>query len=420
MKTVIIGAGLSGMAAGIKLKEKGADFVILEKAARPGGLAKSENINGFVFDYTGHFLHIRKPEIEKLVLSLPGVKLKKISRASYIFSNGVYTEYPYQVNNYGLPSEVIEENITGFLRARFAGRTGQANFRDWALATFGEGIAKNFLFPYNKKLWRHPLQKLTTKWMGRFVPSPTIDEVMDGILKKGKADVGYNAYFYYPEQGGIETLAKGFYEKLKDRVVLNAEVKAIDLPDKTITYNNETIKYDTLITTMPLNLFLGIAKGGPAKYAAKLKATSVYCLNIGFKQDEKTARHWVYVPEEKYVFYRIGFPSSVCPANAPDGMQSVFTEVSFHGNVPAGTDDKIISGLIDMGIIKNKNGIIIKYPMMLPDAYVIYDNDREKILPEITEKLKACGVLTAGRWGNWEYSSMEDAIIEGLEAAGRV
>ncbi len=419
MKTVIIGAGLAGLTAGIKLREKGGDYIILEKTGRPGGMARTEIINGFTFDYTGHFLHLRNPQIEKFIFSFMKMKLNKIKREAYIFSNGVYSDYPYQVNNYGLPIEIIEENLTGFLHAYFKTKNQTENFKEWALQTFGTGIAKNFLFPYNKKLWHYPLQKLTTKWMGRFVPTPTIEEIMTGILPKGRTDVGYNAYFYYPEYGGIESVVKALYENVKDKTILNAETVEVDVENKTVHFNKESVKYDTLLTTMPLNMFLSIIKGDNSlkKYSSKLLATSVYCLNIGFKSEEKINRHWIYVPGEEYIFYRVGFPSAICSSNAPRGMQSVFAEVSFNANIPASIDNAIISGLIGIGIIKNKNDVFLKYSMILPDAYVIYNKERERTLPVIKEKLKGYGILTAGRWGNWEYTSMEDAIIEGMEAA---
>jgi protoporphyrinogen oxidase len=59
----------------------------------------------------------------------------------------------------------------------------------------------------------------------------------------------------------------------------------------------------------------------------------------------------------------------------------------------------------------------VKHPKILKDAYVIYNNEREKAVPYLTRALEKRGIYLAGRWGKWEYSSMEDAILEGFEAA---
>ena len=415
MKTVIIGAGFAGIAAAHRLKD---NYIILEKEERPGGLCRTDIVNGFAFDYTGHFLHLRKPETTDFVLKNSGTKLRKISRKAYIFSHGVYTDYPYQVNNFGLPGEVVAENIVGFLSAKTKGKESRNNFLDWIDTALGEGIAKNFMVPYNLKLFRYPLEKLTLEWMGRFVPSPSIDEVMQGIMPKGKGGVGYNAGFYYPEKGGIESVVRGLYTGVAQGSKLNAQVERIDARKKIVYFAGGQESYETLISTMPLPALVRLTGDKKLiKLAKVLKATSVYCLNVGFKSRKKFNKHWVYVPESKYPFYRIGFPSEVVAGNAPAGCASVFTEVSFTGKPPKGIDMKIIKGLMDMGIIKNKRDIVVKHPMILKDAYVIYNRERERVVPVLTRELEKRGIFLAGRWGKWEYSSMEDAIIEGFEAA---
>ncbi|MCE5299251.1 MAG: FAD-dependent oxidoreductase, partial [Spirochaetia bacterium] len=367
-------------------------------------------------------LHLRKPGTRDFIKKLmPGTMLE-IGRKAYIYSHGTYTGYPYQVNNYGLPASVVSENIDGFLKAKAKGPASQKNFREWILTALGTGIAKNFMFPYNSKLFRIPLDRMTVAWMGRFVPSPSIDEVMRGLMPKGENDMGYNARFSYPEKGGIETVIMAVYEPVKDAVQLNAPVKSIDTAAKIVHYGNgKSVQYENLISTMPLRLFASLTRDRELKsLAAKLKAVSVYSLNIGFRKRRDIGKHWVYVPEPKYPFYRIGFPSEVSEYNAPKGCSSVFTEVSFTDRVPAGIDSKIISGLMDMGIVENRNDIIVKYPMVLRDAYVLYDLNREAVVSEMQARLEKMGIITAGRWGRWEYSSMEDAMLEGFAAAEKV
>jgi protoporphyrinogen oxidase len=416
MKTVIIGAGFAGIAAAYRLKD---NYLILEKEARPGGLCRTDIIKKFVFDYTGHFLHLRKPETTDFVMKNSGTKLEKVSRKAYIYSHGVYTDYPYQVNNYGLPGAIVAENLAGFLSVKTKSSVSRKNFKEWILTALGAGIAKNFMVPYNLKLFKYPLEKLTLEWMGRFVPSPSIDEVMQGIMPKGKGGVGYNAAFYYPEKGGIESVIKGLYKSVEKNSELRAKVRKIDIKKRVVHYGNGKKEvYEKLISTMSLPALVKLTGDKKLiKAASVLKATSVYCLNIGFKSSDKFNKHWVYVPESKYPFYRIGFPSEVVSGNAPAGYASVFTEVSFRGSPPKGIDAKIIKGLMDMGIIKNSRDIVVKHPKILKDAYVIYNNEREKAVPYLTRALEKRGIYLAGRWGKWEYSSMEDAILEGFEAA---
>jgi protoporphyrinogen oxidase len=302
------------------------------------------------------------------------------------------------------------------------GPASEKNFREWVLTALGKGIAENFMLPYNSKLWRYPLDKLTVKWLGRFVPNPGISEIMHGILPKGKENVGYNAFFYYPRFGGIESVITGIFQKVKKNTLLGCRVNRIDLKNKNLHYDSgHVMDYENIISTMPLKELLKVVNDRELNaYAKKLKATSVYSLNVGFKKRGDIGQHWVYVPEKEYPFYRIGFPSEVVESNVPDGYSSVFTEVSFNGSIPEGIDDRIIKGLLDMDIIKSKKDIVLTHPMVLKDAYVIYNEDREALIPVIKNKLESSGIYTAGRYGNWEYGSMEDAILQGFEMAEKV
>jgi protoporphyrinogen oxidase len=53
----------------------------------------------------------------------------------------------------------------------------------------------------------------------------------------------------------------------------------------------------------------------------------------------------------------------------------------------------------------------------IPVAYVLFDHDHAAARGRVIDHLRAHGVAVAGRYGNWEYSSMEDAIVSGRDAA---
>ncbi len=80
-----------------------------------------------------------------------------VRRRAAIWSHGVFTRYPYQVNTHGLPPGVIVENLVGFVAAHL-GEEGRAlrereprNFAEFVLRHLGEGFARNFMFPYQWK-----------------------------------------------------------------------------------------------------------------------------------------------------------------------------------------------------------------------------------------------------------------------------
>ena len=53
----------------------------------------------------------------------------------------------------------------------------------------------------------------------------------------------------------------------------------------------------------------------------------------------------------------------------------------------------------------------------IPHAYVIYDDRYGSAKRVIVDWLAEREILVAGRYGRWEYSSMEDALLTGRECA---
>lgn len=63
---IIIGAGLTGLSTAFYLKQKGLNFIVLEKEKRTGGAIHSHNENGFVFEEGPNTGVIGNPEIAEL------------------------------------------------------------------------------------------------------------------------------------------------------------------------------------------------------------------------------------------------------------------------------------------------------------------------------------------------------------------
>src|SRR5262249_49746975 len=113
VETLLAGGGLSGLSCARLLHEKSRSYLLVEKEREAGGLCRTVFSKGFTFDCTGHFLHFNNPQIKEWVLGLMGDRLKVRRRHATIYSQGRYSEYPYQENNAGLPSQVVRENVLG-------------------------------------------------------------------------------------------------------------------------------------------------------------------------------------------------------------------------------------------------------------------------------------------------------------------
>jgi protoporphyrinogen oxidase len=175
---------------------------------------------------------------------------------------------------------------------------------------------------------------------------------------------------------------------------------------------------------MPLPRLVALLKKKPeavSRAASRLKASSVLNINLGVLGRDVSSRQWIYVPEKKLPFYRVGFYHNFSKSLAPKGGSSLYAEISF----PSGTRidkglalRKTLQGLRSMGILRPSDRIAAQFVAEIPGAYVVYDTERSANVALIQAFLLKHGVRSVGRWGNWEYSSMEDAIWQGAEAVG--
>src|SRR5687768_642661 len=134
---LVLGGGLAGLAASYAC---GAP--VYEAQAQPGGVAASDRREGFAFDRGIHVLQTRNARILELHETI-GVRLRGLSRRAYIYSGGVYTPYPFQVNTAGMPLALRARCVWDFLRRS---RSAQpANYEQWIYASVGRGFAETFL-----------------------------------------------------------------------------------------------------------------------------------------------------------------------------------------------------------------------------------------------------------------------------------
>jgi protoporphyrinogen oxidase len=430
---LVIGAGLAGLSAAWHLKQGGAAVQIVDAADHVGGKAKSEQYDGFTFDVTGHWLHLRDPGIRALVLGLCGDDhFMRIERLSRIWSNGVYTRYPFQANLYGLPPEVVHACLMGAIAADRALPADVAvadepeNFADWIRFYFGEGIAEHFMVPYNAKLWGVPAERITSRWCQRFVPRPRLSDIVAGAVGCNEKAMGYNATFLYPRAGGIQTVAEALADAVgRDVIHLEAEVVGVDHGARTVHYADGTrTTYRRLINTVSLTRFvdlLGAAVPAEVRAArAKLWATEVVYLNVGVEGPLGQPDHWIYVPEPAWPMYRVGSFSNANPAMAPAGDSSLYVELADRETPPEALLPRVTEGLIAMGLIDDARRVRFAHARRIPDAYVVYDFAYHDARDAVHGWLGAQGLRSIGRYGDWNYSSMEDALIDGRRTAAEL
>ncbi|MCK5492887.1 MAG: FAD-dependent oxidoreductase [Candidatus Omnitrophica bacterium] len=419
-KIVILGGGLSGISLGYFLNKLGIESVIYEKEPTIGGLCRSKIKNGFIFDICGHLLHFKHKTSLPLIKDLLKDNLVYHKRSSWIYSFNKFTKYPFQANLYGLPNSVIKNSIVDFIKVKIDTEKNSLfnNFLEWSYVNFGKSITDYFMAPYNRKFWTVPLEDLSYKWIDGIVVTPTLKQIVDGTIEENNRNVGYNSFFWYPKEGGIDNLIKAFSQPLKS-IFTGYDVEGIDHIKKKITFKNgKKCKYDILISTIPLPELPNIIKNVPLKINKvfkKLQWVSIFNLNLGLTENHRPKKHWIYFPENNLKFFRVGFFNNFSNYNTPIGSSSIYSEVSY-SNGRCIDNKKIVSeifkGLKTVGILNGKSQELARVINDIKYAYPIYNHDYKDSLDIIKKYLSDCNLNSIGRFGGWKYMSMEDVILE--------
>ena len=430
--TVIIGAGLSGLSCAYHLD---GNYALLERENEPGGMVRTTmRLNRFLCDGTGHWLHLRNPGMKELVYRLLDGQLVEYERKAVIYSQGVFTLFPFQANTYGLPREVVLECLLGLLKARHpedfglqAPASPPTSFRDWIERYFGMGIARYFMVPYNEKLLGVSLDELRPEYAERFIPRPSIEDVLKGALGFSRELLGYNARFVYPRTGGIGSLARAFAKALPVAPRYGCAATVVDIPGRALTLSTgERLSFKQLVNTMPLTTLIRLCQGLPREVqeaSSKLRATTVHYFDLGVRgpSDMASDYHWIYFPEPEFIFYRAGSYSAVHKGAAPDGCRSYYVELSGDRagllKQPEALKARVLSDLKRVRVISERDEILFMELCQIPQAYVVFDKNYEAAREVVLDYLADQGIKSIGRWGGWNYGGMEDAMLDGKRAA---
>lgn len=424
---VILGAGLTGLSAAYHMMAK--PTLLVERAEKVGGHARSERWNGHTFDVTGHWLHLRDPRVKKLVGGLfqPG-ELTEIERRAAVLSHGALVPYPFQANLYGLPRKIVQECLVGFVEAKEAAAANHGReprtFEEFAVARFGKGITQHFFVPYNTKLFGMHPNCLTASWVSRYIPVPEPHEIIGGAIGLQQDGLGYNPRFLYPKRGGIdalpEALLSGIQSRARCELWTSTEVEEVDPFEHRVKLDGvaDWISYDSLISTIPLPELLRRIPKVPNHIhclAKNLRCVKWRYLNVATRTRPPADYHWVYVPEERYPFFRVGIFSNAAPSMAPPDGGSLYVELADRTGAPK--VGEIIQALAQIGAITRAEDVTFAEVREIDYAYVIFDDAYEESTRSIHTWLTDVGILSCGRYGAWVYNSMEDSIIQGMEAA---
>lgn len=421
---IVLGCGWAGILAAYKLAKYNATVLCLEKEQKPGGLLRSEHYRSFVIDIGGsHVIFSKDDRVLNALIELLEANVVRNARSSFIDLGGKLIPYPIETGLYMLPPEDRFEAVKSFLENMLSQYRDfePKNLLEWIYYAFGSWIAKNYLEPYNRKLWKRPLDQVSLDWIsipGR-LPLPDWKEVIKAAV--GLPSTGYKeqAVFYYPARGGIEALFNSVYEKalsLGVRTLTNVSLQSLKVVNDGVIVNNTFKARKYLINTTPLpDLVKAFERDDyVAAYLEYFDYNKVVVIAVGVNRPAPP-HHWIYVPDERAVFHRYAWTSNYSPNNAPAKRSLALLEITVQKNENI-TRDLTARALRDFLKLTNldEDDIIFVKTYVNEYGYPIHTLKIKEVRGVILKWLKERKIISIGRWGSWTYWNM-DRVYRNVE-----
>jgi len=433
-RIVIVGAGPCGLGCARELTTLGHDdFQVLEATGAVGGLASSVlDAQGFTWDQGGHVVFSHYGEFDRLLTDVMGEDLLHHERSSFVRVGDSWVPYPFQNNLHHLPPALAEEALTGLIVAGMstAGSENTPDFASWMKATFGDGIVRQFMQPYNEKVWAHPADVMSSGWIAERVSVVPWQRALAAVLhQRDEPGWGPNNLFAFPAAGGTGEIYRRAAAPLAPRIRFGSSVDTINAGDRSMAVDGIIESYDHLVWTGPLDRLVRSIADAPSDVAAAADAlvhNSVTIVGVGCETPLSDDRSWFYFPEPEVPFYRATNFAKYSPQNVPGGRtdrySSWMTEIASSSWRPLDSDrlvERVIESLQLAGLVEPDAPIVSRHVQHIPYAYPVPTLGRDDALATIQPWLMAHGIYARGRFGAWRYElgNMDHSVKMGVDVA---
>ncbi len=425
-EVIILGGGVAGLAAASALGKRA---VVFERQARPGGLVRTECFQGYWFDRVLHLLYFSDSDTERRIKQILDRQLAWCPPSAWVETGAGTVRYPFQLHLFELSRSSGIRCLLDLALVRLK-RLGPApaNFEEMLLALFGRGMCEAFFFPYNRKLWKRPLDSLAPSAVQWNIAKPGFLQVAKGALTGNCGYEVYNARGWYPRppEGaplrGMEVLSQKLAGGAAD-LRLCHDVEAIDVSTRTVWVRHRGRKLafryrNACGAAIPLTRLIGMIPEAPE--CLKQDCRRLLCnrvvstaLSIRGPRPEGTG-HWRYYADPALIFNRLIFMHQFDPDMAPENGWGLLAEVTEPAEQPPGNEAELLRRVVEDVIAANalpsNSEIIDAHTWHIDPAYVVFTRETAGIIERALEYLKRHHITPLGRYGRWEYSSMSQVM----------
>jgi protoporphyrinogen oxidase len=451
-ETLVIGAGPAGLTTAYSLAKGGRSVIVLEQdPVYVGGISRTVEHNGFLFDIGGHRFFSKSKEVVDLWNEILPDDFLDRPRLSRIYYGRKFYAYPLKaleaLRNLGVFTSAL--CMASFAWAKLRPTPDAKTFHQWVRNQFGERLFRIFFKTYTEKVWGMSCDEISADWAAQRIKGLDLwSAVKDGLKRSfggskpapagGPVVKTLIESFRYPRRGpgmmweACAAKVEGFGGNVRlgrrvaslhwDASLRLWTVQAVLADGSTETYAAQHVVSSAPIAELLAGVTptpLSVIHARELKYRDFLTVVLISPETVGFDDN------WVYIHDPAVKVGRVQNFRSWSPEMIPDARSSCLglEYFCFEGDgVWAAPDEELIAlakrEIADIGLLdpeKVTDAAVVRQAK----AYPVYDEHYAHHVEMVRVDLKTNypTLHLVGRNGMHKYNNQDHAMMTGMLTA---
>jgi protoporphyrinogen oxidase len=445
---VIMGAGPAGLTAAYELSASGVNSTVLEADWCVGGIARTEEYKGYLFDLGGHRFFTKVSMVERIWHEVLGEDMITRPRLSRIFYNGKFFQYPLEPMNVIRGLGLMEVGLCGlsYAKARVLPKSPEDDFATWVTNRFGLRLFNTFFKSYTEKVWGIPCNQIRAEWAAQRIRGLSFTSVVKNALQSyvpkkaepnGKGTIRtLVTEFLYPRRGPGQmwTRMKEIVESRGSSVLLKTPVERIHWEPgavRAIVAGGRRYEGSHFVSTLPIRDLLRMLDPAPPKHVLEAADDFSYrdflTVALMVKGRDLFPDNWIYIHEPNVAVGRIQNYTNWSPEMSPDPSMSCLGLEYFcsEGDRLWSMDDASLielgrRELAQIGLVEPSritDGAVVR----VKKAYPVYDDKYKRGLDIVRSWLpNVPNLQLVGRNGQHRYNNQDHSMLTAILAARNI
>ena len=453
----VIGAGPAGLTAAYCLTKEARSVIVIERdPLYVGGISRTVDYKGFLFDIGGHRFFSKSREVVALWREILPDDFISRPRLSRIYYNGQFFSYPLKAFEalFKLGIFTSAACMLSYAYAKVFPTRPARTFHEWVRNQFGERLFQIFFKTYTEKVWGMSCDEISADWAAQRIKGlDLITAVINGLKRslrignkaKAAGEPGADTVktlienFQYPRKGpGMMWDAAA--RKIRNnggRILMGRELVALEYDDAANLWRievatargRETYSARHVISSAPVRELVQRIKPTPISllHALALRYRDFLTVALMVRKDELFPDNWIYVHDPSVKVGRVQNFRSWSPEMVPDGMSCLGLEYfCFEGDgLWSAPDCDLIElakkELAQIGLV-SVDEIVDACVVRQHKAYPVYDEAYRDNMETIRLDLEGSypTLHMVGRNGMHKYNNQDHAMMTAMLTARNI